>query len=105
MATGSIPRAAGLLKARRWSVRLLLIAAVSMLAAVVYGIWFTVSYMGTSAATSAQPDGPDLDLSQRALRFLSYGSYRPLPASAGDPRSSSTVTDDVGTQEVVAQEV
>jgi hypothetical protein len=30
--------------------------------------------MGTSAATSAQPDGPDLDLSQRALRFLSYAS-------------------------------
>ena len=48
-----------------------------MLAAVVYSIWSTVSYMGTSAATSAQPDGPDLDLSQRALRFLSYASIGP----------------------------
>jgi hypothetical protein len=95
MATGSIPRAAGLLKARRWSVRLLLIAAVSMLAAVVYGIWFTVSYMGTSDATSAQPDGPDLDLSQRALRFLSYGSIGPylLPrATLGLPRRSPTMS-------------
>jgi hypothetical protein len=44
---------------------------------VVYSIWSTVSYMGTSAATSAQPDGPDLDLSQRALRFLSYASIGP----------------------------
>ena len=49
-----------------------------------YSIRSTVSYMGTSAATSAQPDGPDLDLSQRALRSLSYREYRPLPASAGD---------------------
>jgi len=48
-----------------------------MLAAVVYSIWSTVSYMGTSAATSAQPDGPELDLSQRALRFLSYSSIGP----------------------------
>ena len=36
---------ATLLKAREWSIRILLLAAVSVLAAVLYNIWFTVRFM------------------------------------------------------------
>jgi hypothetical protein len=66
----------GLFKARRWSIRLLLMAAVSLLAGVVGSIWSTFNLMGTNEVTSVQPNG-SVDLSQRALRLLSYAGIGP----------------------------
>lgn len=65
MATGSSAYVAGLLKARNWSLRLLLMAAVSVLAGVVWRIWFAVSLTRTFAAQWGQPD-----LSHSAVPFL-----------------------------------
>ncbi|MEP7036377.1 MAG: hypothetical protein ABI934_12370, partial [Actinomycetota bacterium] len=42
-------KVAALLKARGWSIRVLLLAAVGVLAAVIYNIWSTLSSMGTFA--------------------------------------------------------
>lgn len=65
MATGSSAEVAGLLKAWNWSLRLLLMAAVSVLAGVVCSIWFAVSLTRTFAGNWGQQD-----LSHSAVPFL-----------------------------------
>ncbi len=77
-AAASSAEVVGLLKARGWSLRLLLLAAVSVLAAVIYNIWSTVGFMQQEIAISASFTGPDrMDLSQHAAAFLIYAGNGP----------------------------
>ena len=69
---------AGLLRARGWSVRLLLLASVIVLAGVIYNIWPTVGFSQGEALLSAQSDADGVDLSERALTFLIFGGNGPL---------------------------
>ena len=75
---GSSAETAGLLRARGWSVRLLLLASVIVLAGVIYNIWSTVGFMQGEALLSAQRDADGVDLSERALTFLVFGGNGPL---------------------------
>lgn len=80
---GSSVEVATLLKAREWSIRILLLAAVGVLAAVLYNIWFTVRFMQVAQPTfvgeqgtpltSVGPIGP----SERATNFLLFGGNGP----------------------------
>src|SRR5450759_3086822 len=71
---GSSAETAGLLRARGWSVRLLLLASVIVLAGVIYNIWSTVGFMQHGGeALSAQSDADGVDLSERTVTFLLYG--------------------------------
>lgn len=75
---GSSAETAGLLRARGWSVRLLLLASVIVLAGVIYNIWPTVGFSQGEALLSAQRDADGVDLSERALSFLVFGGNGPL---------------------------
>lgn len=67
---------AALLKARGWSFRVLLLAAVGVLAGVIYNAWVTVRFMGRDGVNSTY--GLDrVGLSQRAADFLLYGGNGP----------------------------
>jgi hypothetical protein len=70
---GSSVEVAALLKARGWSIRILLLAAVGVLAAVLYNIWSTITFMQVSSPTSVGRMGP----SERATDFLMFGGYGP----------------------------
>jgi hypothetical protein len=70
---GSSVEVATLLKARGWSIRILLLAAVGVLAAVLYNIWVTVKSLQVSSPTSVGPIGPG----ERATEFLLFGGYGP----------------------------
>jgi hypothetical protein len=59
-------KVAALLKAREWSIRVFLLAAVGVLAAVIYNIWTTVSFIQTFPAGRR-------GLSERATDFLNFG--------------------------------
>jgi hypothetical protein len=61
---------AALLKARGWSIRVLLLAAVGVVAGVIYNIWSTVSFMRTF------PTGRT-GLSERATDLLLFGGSGP----------------------------
>lgn len=67
---GSSVEVAALLKARRWSIRFLLLATVGVLAAVIYNIWSTVSFMRPFASGR-------LGLSERSTDFLIFGGSGP----------------------------
>jgi hypothetical protein len=76
---GSSAETAGLLRARGWSIRLLLLASVIVLAGVIYNIWSTVGFMQHGGeALSAQSDADGVDLSERTVTFLVYGGNGPL---------------------------
>ena len=66
----SSDKVAALLKARGWSIRVLLLAAVGVLAAVIYNIWTTISFMRTFASSRA-------GLSERATDLLTVGGSGP----------------------------
>jgi hypothetical protein len=79
---GSSVEVAALLKARGWSIRILLLAAAGVLAAVLYNIWFTVRFLqvapppfvglvGGGVAVGARGPG------ERATEFLTLGGYGP----------------------------
>jgi hypothetical protein len=86
---GSSRPATGLFKARRWSLRLLLMAAVSLLAGVVCSIWSTFNLMVTNEVTSVQPNG-SVNLSERA----GLGYVRDDPGQQrGQVTSSGSVAD------------
>lgn len=70
----------GLLKAREWSIRLLLLTAVSVLAGVIYNIWFTVASMPQQVVFTASLNGgqDQVDLNERAVTFLVFGGNGPL---------------------------
>jgi len=70
---GSSVEVAALLKARGWSFRVLLLAAVGVLAGVIYNIWSTVSFMRLSSPNAVGR----MDLSDRATDFLMYGGNGP----------------------------
>lgn len=63
---GSSVEVAALLKAREWSIRVLLLAAVGVLASVLYNIWSTVTFMRTFAVGR-------MGLGERATDFLRLG--------------------------------
>ena len=77
MGPGSSAEVAGLVKAQEWSLRLLLMGAVSVLAGVLYAIWSTVSFMQTDNAGSIN-GLPRVNLSDLAVTFLIYGGNVPL---------------------------
>jgi hypothetical protein len=66
----STDKVAALLKAREWSIRGLLLAAVGVLAAVIYNIWTTISFMQTFAPSRT-------GLRERATDFLAFGGSGP----------------------------
>ena len=66
---GSSVEVATLLKARGWSIRILLLAAVCVLAAVLYNIWLTVRFMQVAPPTALGLIGP----TERATIFLTLG--------------------------------
>lgn len=69
---GSSVEVAALLKAREWSIRVLLLTAVGVLASVIYNIWSSVSYM-----QNVDPHALDrMGLSGRTY-FLMYGGNGP----------------------------
>jgi hypothetical protein len=70
---GSSVEVAALLKARGWSIRILLLSAFGVLAAVLYNIWSTVSFLRVAPPTSVGPIGP----SERATEFLMFGGSDP----------------------------
>jgi hypothetical protein len=70
---GSSVEVAALLRARGWSIRILLLAAVGVLAAVLYDIWSTVSFLQVARPTSVGLMSP----SERATEFLLFGGYGP----------------------------
>lgn len=74
---GSSAEVAGLLRARGWSLRLLLLAAVSVLAGVIYNIWSTLGFMREYAAIMELGNGSPGGLSQQAAAMLVYGGYGP----------------------------
>jgi hypothetical protein len=80
---GSSVEVATLLKAREWSIRILLLAAAGVLAAVLYNIWFTVRSMQVAQPTFAGvQDAPPTSVgligpSERATNFLLSGGYSP----------------------------
>jgi hypothetical protein len=70
---GSSVEVATLLKAREWSIRILLLAAAGVLAAVLYNIWLTVRFMQVAPPTAVGLIGP----TERATIFLTLGGYGP----------------------------
>jgi hypothetical protein len=80
---GSSVEVATLLKAREWSIRILLLAAVGVLAAVLYNIWFTVRFMQFAPPFSVGVRGAPptsfglMGPSERATNFLLIGGYGP----------------------------
>jgi hypothetical protein len=77
MGPGSSAEVAGLVKAQEWSLRLLLMGAVSVLAGVLYAIWSTVSFMQTDNAGSFS-GLTRVNLSDLAVTFLIYGGNVPF---------------------------
>jgi hypothetical protein len=81
---GSSVEVAALLKVRGWSIRILLLAAVGVLAAVLYNIWFTVDFMKVAPPFSpglqgAPPTSFDqMGPGERATEFLLAGGYVPF---------------------------
>jgi hypothetical protein len=80
---GSSVEVATLLKAREWSIRILLLAAVGVLAAVLYNIWFTVGLVQVAPPTFAGVQGAPptsvglIGPGERATNFLLSGGYGP----------------------------
>jgi hypothetical protein len=80
---GSSVEVATLLKARGWSIRILLFAAVGVLAAVLYNIWFTVGLVQVAPPTFAGVQGAPptsvglIGPGERATNFLLSGGYGP----------------------------
>jgi hypothetical protein len=80
---GSSVEVAALLKARGWSIRILLLAAVGVLAAVLYNIWFTVRVLQVPPPIIVGLQGPPptsvglVGPSERATNFLLSGGYGP----------------------------
>lgn len=70
---GSSVEVAALLKARGWSIHVLLLAAVGVLLGVIYNIWSTVSFMRLPSRVAVGRMG----LSERATDFLIYGGNGP----------------------------
>lgn len=75
---GSSAEVAGLLRARGWSLRLLLLAAVSVLAGVIYNIWSTLGIVGQYVAATELSNGSPGGLSQQAAAMWSMGVTAPI---------------------------
>lgn len=74
---GSSVEVAGLLRARGWSLKLLLLAAMSVLAGLIYSIWSTLGFVRQRTAIFELSNGLPRGLSQQAADLLLFGGNGP----------------------------